>query len=111
MLSGFRRSPHSLIFGALFGAILVILALPAASDGPLEDDTNAPCLGNEDPFCPPSEDGGSGPNDASVCYNCAMGPGDTQFECKTGGSSSDECSIVYDNQGQRTCEYTGNDCF
>ncbi|MEM8998512.1 MAG: hypothetical protein AAFX50_04490 [Acidobacteriota bacterium] len=59
-------------------------------------------------MCPSGDEGSGG--GGTVCYNCTLADGDTHFKCKTSGSSSDECSIVFDNQGNRSCKYTGDDC-
>lgn len=97
-----------LFFALIVASAVVILVAPAASQGPLDDLTHEPCLGEDDVFCQPDEDNGGGSGN-SFCYTCSFMEGDTHFECRA-GSNSDECSIVYDSQGRRSCNYTGNEC-
>ena len=88
--------------------LFALAPLPSLGNGPFHDDTNPPCLGNDDPFCTSQGGGGGG---GSYCYACKTTfpeTGPPRIECKS-GSLGNTCTITYESNGDISCETSG-DC-
>ena len=84
-------------------ALVVTLGLPAGAQGPFQDDTHEPCLGPSDPFCQPTDGGGSS---TTTCKKCSLTS--TWVKCSLDSQGrGDTCTATINPDNTISCQVEG----
>jgi hypothetical protein len=85
--------------------LVLTLAFTASAQGPFQQDTNEPCLGWNDPFCPSDTNSGG---TTTNCKKCSITNNSSVTCSKDSAGRGDTCTATYDANGTITCEVSGS---